>query len=410
MFQVLRSTKISKFLGSVVVISSIICGLISNIHQVQATDSLPQMPSVYYGYVTNNGSPVGAGYTVEARINSSAVAVGITDSQSRYGYSPNPEFSFTCSSGTVYFYVNGVQATVVSCAPGANELNLNVSGAPSTYTAPVVSSGALTLTTASLPGGTINAAYSATLAATGGTPPYAWTVSSDNLPPGLTLGSTGVISGTPTTAMSYSFTVQVTDAASHTASTAYSIAINAASATTTGSSATTTSSGTSTPTPPSADANSSQSNADPSSAIAAFAISNMSATPVSGQSSNEINISVRVANTGKAQGIKTLTLKINDNVEAQQEVVLAPGESQVVTFTVSKNTPGIYKASIDPISPVGLPMPAILPSQLRAGPARREKHINTVNTTQLFFIPNLLLINSIRGNPCPFRSTSTLGL
>jgi hypothetical protein len=30
--------------------------------------------------------------------------------------------------------------------------------------------------------------------------------------------------------------------------------------------------------------------------------------------------------------------------------VLDPGESQVVTFTVNKNTPGSYKASIDPLS------------------------------------------------------------
>jgi uncharacterized membrane protein len=43
-------------------------------------------------------------------------------------------------------------------------------------------------------------------------------------------------------------------------------------------------------------------------------------------------------------------LKINDNVEAQQDVVLDPGESQVVTFTVNNNTPGTYKASIDPLS------------------------------------------------------------
>jgi hypothetical protein len=43
-------------------------------------------------------------------------------------------------------------------------------------------------------------------------------------------------------------------------------------------------------------------------------------------------------------------LKINDKIEAQQEVVLSPGESQVVKFTVNKDTPGTYKASIDPLS------------------------------------------------------------
>jgi hypothetical protein len=52
----------------------------------------------------------------------------------------------------------------------------------------------------------------------GGTPPYSWAVTGGALPPGITLnGSTGVISGTPTTAGSYSYTITVTDADSNTA-------------------------------------------------------------------------------------------------------------------------------------------------------------------------------------------------
>ena len=51
-----------------------------------------------------------------------------------------------------------------------------------------------------LPQGTVSAAYSYTLAATGGTAPYTWAVSSGALPAGLSLATTGVVSGTPTTA------------------------------------------------------------------------------------------------------------------------------------------------------------------------------------------------------------------
>jgi serine protease len=72
--------------------------------------------------------------------------------------------------------------------------------------------GVLTVTTSSLPGGTVGQAYSQTLAATGGQTPYAWSVSAGSLPPGLSLGTgSGTISGSPTTAGSYSFTVQVAD-------------------------------------------------------------------------------------------------------------------------------------------------------------------------------------------------------
>src|SRR5436190_13083433 len=60
----------------------------------------------------------------------------------------------------------------------------------------------LSITTASpLVSGTVGTAYSQTLAATGGTPPYAWSVISGSLPTALTLNATsGSMSGTPTTA------------------------------------------------------------------------------------------------------------------------------------------------------------------------------------------------------------------
>lgn len=70
----------------------------------------------------------------------------------------------------------------------------------------------LTITTTTLPPGIVGLAYSAPLGATGGTPPYTWSLTSGTLPPGLTLdGTAGVISGTPTTASSYGFTLQVAD-------------------------------------------------------------------------------------------------------------------------------------------------------------------------------------------------------
>jgi hypothetical protein len=88
--------------------------------------------------------------------------------------------------------------------------------------------GAVAVTTTGLPGGVVSTAYSATLTASGGTAPYTWAVTVGTLPAGLSLASsTGVISGTPTTAATSPFTVQATDQVAATATAALSITVTA---------------------------------------------------------------------------------------------------------------------------------------------------------------------------------------
>jgi hypothetical protein len=70
----------------------------------------------------------------------------------------------------------------------------------------------LLVTTTSLPTSTVGTAYLTTLAASGGTTPYSWEITSGSLPAGLSLSSSGLITGTPSSAGSAAFTVQVTDA------------------------------------------------------------------------------------------------------------------------------------------------------------------------------------------------------
>ncbi|MBA5866065.1 MAG: hypothetical protein GDA67_05130 [Nitrospira sp. CR1.3] len=85
-----------------------------------------------------------------------------------------------------------------------------------------------TITTMSLPGGTVGLPYSQTLAATGGTGTLAWTRSAGSLPANLALSSAGIISGTPTNTGTSNFTVRVTDALSQSDTQALSITISAA--------------------------------------------------------------------------------------------------------------------------------------------------------------------------------------
>jgi hypothetical protein len=85
----------------------------------------------------------------------------------------------------------------------------------------------LAITTNSLSTGTLGLAYSSSLAASGGSIPYSWSLLSGSLPNGLALNSAGSISGTPTVAGSFSFSVQVKDSASRSASGNFSINIGA---------------------------------------------------------------------------------------------------------------------------------------------------------------------------------------
>jgi len=82
---------------------------------------------------------------------------------------------------------------------------------------------ALQITTTQLPGGTLGGAYTSAVSATGGTSPYAWSISSGTLPTGVSLASSGAISGTPTVAGTFPFTIAVKDSTGASASANLSI-------------------------------------------------------------------------------------------------------------------------------------------------------------------------------------------
>ena len=76
-----------------------------------------------------------------------------------------------------------------------------------------------------LPTGTVGVAYSQALTFSGATPPNTWTVMSGALPAGLSLSSTGLISGTPVAIGTSTFTLSVTDSTMALSSQAFSLTI-----------------------------------------------------------------------------------------------------------------------------------------------------------------------------------------
>src|SRR5207253_85306 len=108
----------------------------------------------------------------------------------------------------------GAIAGTPSAGPGAFTVTVTDSAAsPLSASKPLTIAIAPSITTPGLPGGQAQSSYNASLAASGGPPPYTWSVTAGALPAGLTLNaSTGAIGGTPTAGPS-TFTVTVTDSA-----------------------------------------------------------------------------------------------------------------------------------------------------------------------------------------------------
>ncbi len=107
------------------------------------------------------------------------------------------------AGGSFPFYITVSWSDVAPCVKGANsdsdrKFVINVNGAKPR----------LIVATGSLPDGNINQAYTAPALAASGDTVNSWSLAGGTLPPGLTLASSGVISGTPTQSGSFAFSVQ----------------------------------------------------------------------------------------------------------------------------------------------------------------------------------------------------------
>lgn len=178
---------------------------------------------VGFGYCSAGGMTVGSGFT-------SRQTPSNTMLEDKSSTATTDTVSFTCTSGT--WSVIAVSFTSATCTPSklisrtsvasvftAPSPNANIAG----YANPVPVASALA-------GGTVGTAYSETISTQNGTSPYTYVLSSGSLPTGLTLtSSTGIISGTPTIAGTYTFSIRVTDLNGYAGSQSFSIDISAAS-------------------------------------------------------------------------------------------------------------------------------------------------------------------------------------
>ena len=172
--------------------------------------------------ITNNGAAAINGWTLEfdwAGVVTSLWAGVITSHSGVHYVVTNVDYTGSIAIGGNVV----IGCTADPCAVSAVPTNITFNG-----TAAGGGTGggaALAVSTASLPAAGTGVAYSQTLAATGGTTPYTWSLSAGSLPAGLILSSGGVISGTTSATGTASFTVRATDAASATATKALSLTV-----------------------------------------------------------------------------------------------------------------------------------------------------------------------------------------
>jgi len=142
--------------------------------------------------------------------------------------SSNTAVTWSATAGTVS---SGGLFTAPSVTSSTNVTVTATSAADTTKKASAmvsVSSTApsLSITTYSLPGAQSGVAYSYQISASGGITPYQWSVAAGSLPQGITLNSSGVLNGTSAQTGQFSFTAQVADGGSSTASMAFSLSVS----------------------------------------------------------------------------------------------------------------------------------------------------------------------------------------
>jgi hypothetical protein len=141
-----------------------------------------------------------------------------------YGRMPSPKYPWLSaigrlpsSAGQPSYVAIGAGQPLFGHAQGEKSgpymiAALEMEGSPFLDSTPARCYPPLSLVTSSLPTAMAGFSYSVSLAANGGQPPYTWSFGQSSFPQGFSLSSNGALSGTPSTAGTYTFNVIVSDA------------------------------------------------------------------------------------------------------------------------------------------------------------------------------------------------------
>jgi hypothetical protein len=161
------------------------------------------------GVTLSNDTITGAGTDYGVDVTANSTGVVITHNQIGRTAPDNPD---TFGIGVI---VDAGSTATVTCNTFSG-WKTDVSGVPPQ---------SVCVTTTTLPSGTVHVAYSAAVAAVGGTAPYTWSLASGSLPPGLSISPSGTITGTPTMAGTFTFTIKATDSVAATATQTFTITV-----------------------------------------------------------------------------------------------------------------------------------------------------------------------------------------
>ncbi|WP_206764500.1 putative Ig domain-containing protein, partial [Comamonas suwonensis] len=204
-----------------------------------------------FGYTASNGNGTSAQATVTITVSVPSVsltpatlsnpAVGTPYSATITAAGGAAPYTYSVSSGSLPagLSLNASTGVLSGTATVAGSFTFSLRGSDSSTgaSAPFITSNSYTVTIAaptitvtpvSLPAGTAATAYSQQLTGNGGVAPYVFTVKSGSLPAGLTLSSSGLLSGTPTAAGSFMLTVQAQDVHLFTGTRSYTLVVSSA--------------------------------------------------------------------------------------------------------------------------------------------------------------------------------------